>query len=117
MPGYLYDGSENALWTFLLVTVLMGGLAALVSGRAIAETWRPFWHIPLYMVPLAVAIRFCHFALFAEPFLPLNSTLVDYAVALATAALGYRLKRARQMPSQYAWLFQRGGPFSWRRID
>ena len=27
MPINLYQGGENGLWTFLLVTILMGGLA------------------------------------------------------------------------------------------
>jgi cell division protein FtsW (lipid II flippase) len=65
----LYDGGDNALWTVILVTCVMGGGAAFVSGRAIAQTWRPFWHVPLYMLGLALVVRFWHFALFDEPFL------------------------------------------------
>ena len=82
---------------FLLVTLAMGGSAAYASGKAIAQTWRPFWHVPLYMLALAAAVRFFHFALFEEPLLSLNSYVVDFAVALAAASLGYRLVRARQM--------------------
>ena len=103
------------LWTFLLVTVLMGGAAAYVSGKAIAQTWRPFWHVPLYMLLLAAAVRFCHFALFGEPLLSARSYAVDFAVAFAAASLGYRLVRARQMATQYGWLFRRSGPLGWRR--
>lgn len=112
----LYEGGENVLWVFLLVTVAMGGSAAYVSGRAIAQTWRPFWHVPLYMLALAGIVRFFHFALFEEPFLALNSYAVDFALALAAAALGYRVVRARQMATQYDWLFRRVGPLGWRRV-
>jgi hypothetical protein len=117
LASSLYDGGDNALWTFLLVTILMGGSAAYVSGRAIAQTWRPFWHAPLYMLVLAAAMRFCHFALFEEPFISAKSYLVDFAVALAAASLGYRIVRAHQMATQYRWLFRRRGPLTWTRVD
>jgi hypothetical protein len=109
----LYEGS-NVLLTFPLVTVGMGGLAALMSGRVMAQTWRPFWQVPLYMLVLAVAIRFCHFALFEEPFLSLPSYLTDFLTAFLVASLGYRRVRARQMCTQYDWLFLRSGPLGWR---
>ncbi len=114
MLGYLYEGGENTLWVFLLVTLAMGGSAAYVSGRAIAQTWRPFWHVPIYMLALAAIVRFFHFALFEEPLLAPNSYLVDFAVTLVAASLGYRVVRARQMVTQYGWLFRRAGPLGWR---
>jgi hypothetical protein len=114
MPGNLYAGGENGLWTFILVTILMGGIAAYASGKAIAQTWRPFWHVPLYMLAVAAAVRFCHFALFEEPLVSLPSYVVDFAIAFAAASLGYRLVRARQMAVQYGWLFRRRGPLGWR---
>jgi hypothetical protein len=117
MPSYLYDGGDNAFWVFVLVTLIMGGAAAYVSGKAIAQTWRPFWQIPLYMLGIAAAVRFCHYALFWEPFLSLKSYVVDFTVALAAASLGYRLVRARQMAQQYGWLYRRAGPLGWRRAS
>ena len=112
MPSGFYEGGENGLWTFILVTILMGGLAAYASGKAIAQTWRPFWHVPLYMLAVAAAVRFCHFALFEEPLLSPQSYLVDFAIAFAAASLGYRLVRARQMAVQYGWLYHRSGPLA-----
>ena len=100
----------------LLVTGVLGGGAAFLAGRAIAQTWRPFWHVPLYMLGLAAVVRFCHFALFAEPFLSLPSYIVDFACAFAAAALGYRMVRAQQMRMQYGWLFRSSGPLGWRRL-
>jgi predicted permease len=107
-------GGANWQWTFVLITVLMGGGAAYASGKAMAQTWRPFWHVPLYMLVLAAVVRFCHFALFEEPLLSAVDYLVDFAVAFAAGSLGYRLSRARQMAVQYGWLFRRRGPFGWR---
>ena len=87
MPFHLYDG-DNLLLTVPLVTIGMGGMAAYLSGRAIAQTWRPFWQVPLYMLALAAVVRFFHFALFGEPFLSLPSYAVDFATAFAASALG-----------------------------
>jgi hypothetical protein len=118
MPAVIYDSSsENALWIFLLVTVVMGGGAAYTSGKAIAQTWRPYWHIPLYMLPLAATIRFCHFALFEERLISPKSFVVDFLVALLAASFGYGLFRAGQMARQYPWLFRRRGLLSWGRIE
>ena len=114
MPLHLYDG-DNLLLTIPLLNVGMGGAAAYLSGKAIAQTWRPFWHVPLYMLALAVAIRFCHFALFEEPLLSLPSYLTDFACAFAAAALGYQKVRAQQMHTQYGWLFRSSSPLGWRR--
>jgi hypothetical protein len=116
MPFHLYDG-ENLLLTIPLVTIGMGGAAAYLSGKAIAQTWRPFWHVPLYMLALAAVVRFCHFALFEEPFLSLPSYAVDFATAFAAASLGYRTVRARQMRMQYGWLFRASGPLGWHRLE
>jgi hypothetical protein len=114
----IYDSNnDSGFWIFLLLTVVMGGGAAYASGKAIAQTWRPYWHVPLYMLPLAAAVRFCHFALFAEPFLSLRNFAVDFAVALVAASFGFRLLRAGQMARQYDWLFRRHGLLGWRRMD
>jgi hypothetical protein len=114
MPWTFYETGESGLTTFLLLTVVMGGAAAYASGKAIAQTWRPYWHVPLYMLALAATVRFCHFALFEEPLLSLSSYVVDFAVALVAASLGYRLQRVRQMVVQYGWLFRRGIPLTWK---
>jgi hypothetical protein len=114
MPEWLYHTGNG--WVFLLVTIVMGGAAAFMTGRAIAQTWRPFWHLPLYMLPLAAAVRFFHYALFHEPLLSMQNYVVDFAVALIAASLGYRILRARQMAQQYSWLFRRTGPLSWRSV-
>jgi hypothetical protein len=102
-------------WAFLLLTIVIGGAAGFISGRAIAQTWRPFWQVPFYMLGIAAGVRFFHFALFGEVLLSARNFAVDFAVAVVSASLGYRLVRAGQMARQYGWLFRRAGPLGWRR--
>ncbi len=104
MPAWLYDAGPNGLWVYLLVTVVLGGLAAIVSGRAIAQTWRPQWHVPLYMAILSLAVRFIHYAIFGEVLLSLRNYAVDLVTLAALALLAYRHCRSRQMLEQYGFL-------------
>jgi hypothetical protein len=113
MQGILYE--EHSAWLFILVTVVMGGAAAWQMGRSIAQTWRPFSRLFLYAALLTLAVRFIHFALFQGTLTSAQYFLVDYAVVLALAALGWRKRRAEQMASQYAFSFTSAGPFGWRR--
>lgn len=106
---------EVSLADFIVITCLIGGWAGWMSGRSIAATWRPYWQVVLYMVPFALVVRWVHFALFKGTLLSLQYYLVDFAVVLALATLGYRVVRAKQMTTQYRWLYEKTGPFSWRR--
>jgi hypothetical protein len=108
---------EDSLRVFLLVTVVMGGGAAWLAGRAIAATWRPWWHVALYMALLSLAVRFIHFALFNSKLLSLHYYLVDFAVCLSFGFLGFRLMRVAQMVTRYGWINERAGWLSWRRRD
>jgi len=109
----LYE--EDSFGVFLLVTVVLGGGAAWLAGRAIAATWRPWWHVAFYMLILATAVRFLHFALFDATLLSAHYYLVDLAVCLALGFLGFRTTRAAQMVTQYRWINVRSGAFSWGR--
>src|SRR5262249_52403885 len=93
----------------------MGGGAAWLAGRAIASTWRPWWYVALYMLVLALAVRFIHFALFQSTLLSPHYVLIDFAVCLVFGLLGFRLMRVRQMLTRYNWLNERAGLMGWRR--
>lgn len=112
MQGILYE--ESSIWLFLLVSVIMGGAAAWATGKSLAQTWRPFWQLVPYMFALGLAVRFIHFALFEGHLLTLQFYLVDTAILLVAGSLGFRYRRAQQMTTQYRWLYERTGPFSWR---
>jgi hypothetical protein len=104
----------DAWLPFLLITGVIGGGAAWMTGRAIAQTWRPYWHVLVYAALLAAAVRFIHFALFGDDLLSpaVYAVAALYLMALGTAA--WRMTRAAQMTRQYAWLVERRGPFTWR---
>ena len=113
MNGILYE--EDYIGLFVLVTVIMGGGAAWLAGRAIASTWRPWWHVAGYMLILGAAVRFIHFALFGGTLLSLHYYLVDSAICLAFGLIGFQAARAAQMASQYRWINRPNGPLRWRR--
>lgn len=112
MQGILYE--EPSAWLFLLVSVVMGGSAAWMTGRAVALAWGPFWAVLVWSIPLALAVRFIHYALFQGTFLTVQFYLIDLAFVAGIASLGFRYFRVRQMTRQYRWLYERSGPFSWR---
>jgi hypothetical protein len=110
--GGLY---ETETWLqVLMVTGAIGGGAALLAGRAISATWRPFWHVIAYMTMLGAGVRFLHFALYQADILSLPSYLVDTIFLMAVGSISYRMTRVRQMARQYPWLYEQTGPFSWR---
>jgi hypothetical protein len=113
MNGILYE--EDYVGLFLLVTVVMGGGAAWLAGRAIAATWRPWWHVAAYMLILGFAVRFIHFALFEGTLLSAQFYLVDTAVCLIFGYLGFRVTRVGQMTTQYRWINARAGFLRWGR--
>lgn len=117
---------EKSPSAFFLITVLLGGGAAFLAGRALARTWKSFARVVLYMLFLGLAVRFLHWGLFMDAtyaswrdmqgnLFSLHYYLVDTLVLIGMAALGYRLERARQMTSQYGWIYERTSPLSWRR--
>jgi hypothetical protein len=112
MQGILYE--EPSFFLFALVTVILGGWAAWMTGRAMALTWRAYWQLVLYLLVLTGAVRFIHYALFEGTLLTVQYYLVDAVVLLVIGSLGFRYYRARQMSTQYRWLYERTGPFSWR---
>src|SRR5262249_22041523 len=102
LMGVLFE--EDSLGVFLLVTVLLGGGAAWLAGRAIAPAWRPWWGLIPYMLILGVAIRSFHVTLFDGTALSPRYYAVDTAVALIFAGLGFHLTRKAQMRRQYGFL-------------
>jgi hypothetical protein len=87
---------------FLLVTVILGGGAAWLSGRAIAQTWRPWWQGMLYMFILGGAVRFRRIcagysrrAWLRRGRLPRRASAADGAPVRIPQTAGLRLARHR----------------------
>ena len=113
IPALLYE--ENSFGVFLLVSIILGGGAAALAGRAIAASWRPWWQVVVYMLILGGAVRFIHFALFDGTLLSLHYYIVDSAICIASGYIGFHTARVLQMVSQYRWINQPNGPLRWRR--
>jgi hypothetical protein len=107
--------ASESLLQIALVSGAIGGGAAFLAGRAIAQTWRPFWHLLIYMAMLGAGVRFVHFALFEAALLSPASYLVDTLYLIVIGALAWRMTRAGQMATQYYWLYERTGPLTWRQ--
>jgi len=113
IAGLFYE--EDSFGVFVLVTLILGGGAAALAGRAVAATWRPWWQAVFYSLILGLAVRFIHFSLFGGTLLSLHYCAVDAACCLVFACLGFRSARAAQMVEQYYWINEPLSPLRWRR--
>jgi hypothetical protein len=112
MPNFIYE--EGSVWIFLFITCLIGGGGAWMTGRSVALSWSSPAMLVLYILLLGVGVRFVHHALYDGTFFSLHYYIVDTIVVGLIGALAHRLTRARQMVTQYSWLFERSGPLGWR---
>ncbi|MEN3975416.1 DUF6867 family protein [Emcibacter sp. SYSU 3D8] len=99
----------------LAVTGIFMAGCAIMAGRSLAALWRPWWHVAPYAALLAIADRYLIYALFGGELLSAIGYLLDAVFLLIIALLGYLEARAGLMVRQYPWLFERLGPFAWRR--
>lgn len=112
LQGFLYE--EPSIWLFLLVTCIMGGWGAWMTGRAMASSWKSYPVLVAYLVILALAVRFIHFALFQGTLVSLHYYLIDLVVVQIIGAIGYRHTRVAQMTAKYRWLYLPDGPLFWK---
>jgi hypothetical protein len=113
MTGFLYE--EGSFGIFVLVTLILGGGAGWLTGRAAARTWRPVWHVVFYCLLLGLAVRFIHYSLFDGTLLSPHYYLVDAIACVLFGLGGFRETRVQQMIKQYGWIHEPAGPFRWRR--
>ncbi len=96
------------------ITLVLGGGCAWMTGRALAQSWRPDWQIAVYCLLLGVADRFLVFALYQGDLLSPTGYLADVLLFMLIAVAAFRLVRARRMVRQYPWLYVRHGLMGWR---
>lgn len=105
---------NEAWYQEIFITLILGGGCAWLAGRAIASTWRSVWIAVIAAVPMALAVRFVHFALYNEPLLAPAPWLIETLLMLAVICLSFQRTRAQQMVRQYYWLYESSGPLGWR---
>jgi hypothetical protein len=109
--GTLFEGD---LISYLFITIVLGGGAAYLTGRAVALTWRPEPHLVVYLAGLTFAVRFIHYALFGGTLLSVQYAILDFVVLLAFGWVGFKVSRTSQMAGQYSWLYERKSPMTWQ---
>ena len=98
----------------IFLTVLVIGGAALLTGRALALTWRPSWQVILSCLGLGLVDRFFVFALFEGSLMSVSGYALDTLVILVIGISSYRVVYVSALVRQYPWLFARTSPFSYR---
>lgn len=104
---------DNWYAFFVLTCVLFGG-AAWLTGTAVAATWRPAWQVVAYGLLLLAFDRFLHFSLLDGELFSMVGAFRDYAVILAVGLVAWRINHVTRMVRQYPWLYERAGPFFYR---
>lgn len=99
---------EVTAWEFVLVTVILGGGAAFLTGRATALSWLANHQLVIYLVLLTAATRFIHFALFHGTLISPWYFCVDLVVLLVIGFAGKYMTRSKQMQTQYGFLSKHG---------
>ena len=133
MLDIIAPAGPDALWTTLLLTIILGGAASAAAGRAVARNWRGPRVLELYAFLLACAFGFLDYALFDNAVIPLwriaedlamlarapRAALADLPMALAGLGVNFAFllvvglvaharTRAQQMAVQYG--FMASGP-------
>jgi hypothetical protein len=129
MLDMIAPAGPDALWTTLLLTVILGGAASAAAGRAVARNWRRPRVLALYAFLLACAFGFLDYALFENPVIPLwrigedlamlarapgvaladlpralGGLAVNFVFLLGVGLVAYSRTRARQMAVQYGFM-------------
>jgi len=104
----------SSLPVFIGLTLVLLGAAAWMMGRAVAESWKPRWHILPYALLLAATNRFLAFALFEERLLAPLPFVLASLVMIGIGAFAWRTAHVAKMVRQYPWLYERQGIFSYR---
>lgn len=102
---------------FIGLTLIIAGGAGIMTGKAIAEGWRPVWQVVFACFGLALANRFLVYALFEGELLHLTGFLIGFIVITALAIVAWRITLAHCMAAQYPWKVERVSLFTWRERD
>ena len=106
--------SGTSIAVFIGVTVVLAGGASILTGHAIAGTWRPIWQVIFASLGLGLVDRFLVFSLFQGELFSLVGYLADTAVIVVFGIVAYRIAWVRNMVQQYPWLYERAGLWSLR---
>ncbi|MGL3607221.1 DUF6867 family protein [Rhizobium sp. G187] len=117
MQGLFFESDTTVRVVLRFLVLILGFWTAWRSGKAVAENWQSYGTVFLYILGLAVAMRFLHYSLFAGPFISPFYYVIDVVLLLAWAIAGFQSRRTTQMVDNYYWLYERTSYFSWKNKD
>jgi hypothetical protein len=92
--------------SFFVMTVLLFGAAAVMTGQALARNWRPMWQLVPYALLLAAGDRFLLYALFQARLWSAGGYAAAALFLYAASVTSYRYTRAQRLKTQYPWLYR-----------
>jgi hypothetical protein len=99
---------------FVGLTVIIMGGAAIMTGRALADGWKPPWQVVFACFGVTLADRFLVYALFGGELLSLSGFVIDFIVITMMALVAHRLTVVHKMVAQYPWRYQRESLWTYR---
>jgi small-conductance mechanosensitive channel len=110
LSGHIFETRSYGEIVFLILCMA----AAWMTGRSIANDWKPIWNLVLSVLGLGLGARFLHFALYQATFVSPGRYVLDTLLLAIVAYVGYCYTRTNQMTTQYHWLYEKASPISWR---
>jgi hypothetical protein len=104
----------TSLGVFVGLTVIIVGGAAIMTGRALADGWKPPWQVVFACFGLALADRFLVYALFGGDLLSVSGLLASFVVITVLALIAHRLTVVHKMIAQYPWRYERQSLWTYR---
>lgn len=104
----------TSLGVFIALTVVIAGGAAIMTGRALGDGWKPAWQVVFACFGLTLADRFLVYALFGGELLSITGFVIDFLVLTVLALLAYRVTLVHKMVTQYPWRYERVSLFGYR---
>lgn len=104
----------TSLGVFVALTVGIAGGAAIMTGRALADGWKPVWQVVFACFGLALADRFLIYALFQGEILNLTGFLIGFLAITVLGLLAWRVTLVRKLVNQYPWRYERVSLFACR---
>lgn len=102
---------------FVGLTVVLVGGAAILTGRAVANNWKPAWQVVAACFGLALADRFLTYALFQGELLSILGLLVSFLVLAAMGLAAWRMAKVAKLVGQYPWRYRRTSPFAYEELS
>jgi hypothetical protein len=105
---------EKHILEFIILTLILGGWLAFMTGRAFALTWRNVAMLLFALLFIGLVNRFIHFAVVKGALFSLKYYMSDTFCLIIIGLIGFHFTRKKQMLTQYWWLYEPVGFLGYR---